>query len=100
MQKKVPFNFKKIKHEKELERVHDFLNDCILQPFLSEKENSQIAIAGYFDGKPGSMIAVEQRNHYPKGISAVVLNRTVEHHDRSEEHTSELPSRGSIVTRL
>jgi|GEM_PF-4733639 len=103
MQKKVPFKFKKIKHEKELERFHDFLNDCILQPFLSEKEYSQIAIAGYFDGNPGSMIAVEQRNHYPKGISAFVINRTVEHHDiigRISEYLNEIKYNGFIEMEL
>lgn len=103
MQKKVPFKFKKINNEQELQSHRRFLNDSILQPYLSEKEYSQIAIAGYFDGSAGSMIAVEQKNHYPKGISAFVVNTTLENHDviaRISEYLNEIKYIGFIEFEL
>ena len=78
MEKKVPFKIKKIKTLKELETCIQYLPDCIMQPYLNDGEYLQIAIAGYFDGYSSSLIAVEQKNHYPKGISAFVIDKTNE----------------------
>lgn len=78
-QKNVPFKFRKINSRTELETLYPILNHCILQPYLDEKEHVQVAVAGYFDGLPTSLIAVEQKNHYPKGVSAYVIDKTGEY---------------------
>jgi len=75
---KVPFKFKKIKSKKEFDDLGAIVDDCLLQPYLDDKNYQQIAVAGYFNGHMNSLIAVEQKNHYPKGISAYVLDKTSE----------------------
>ena len=73
---KVPFKFKKVDNPEELLKLQELLDFCIVQPFLSDDLHSQLAVAGYFDGNPTSLIAVQQKCHYPKGISAYVVNQT------------------------
>lgn len=78
MEGKVPFKIKQINSGDELGRYLQYLPDCIMQPFLSEEEYCQMAVAGYFDGSTSSLIGVEQKNHYPRGISAFVVDKTSE----------------------
>lgn len=71
---KVPFKFKVIKGQKELDFIKRIIDDCILQPYLDQSDYSQLAVAGYFDGTESSLIAVKQYSQYPIGISALVVN--------------------------
>ena len=73
---KVPFKILKVNNSEELRTIEDLLKYCFVQPYLSDDKYSQIAVAGYFDGKSSSLIAVEQKKQYPKGISAYVVDRT------------------------
>lgn len=73
---KVPFKIRLVKNREEMKELEDMIEDCIIQPYLDPQEYNQIAIAGYFEGSAHSMIAVEQKNQYPIGISAYVVNRT------------------------
>lgn len=75
---KVDFKFKKINNQQELDEMSSSLNHIILQPYLEESLHDQIAIAGYFDGAENSLIAVKQLAHYPKGISAYVIDQSSE----------------------
>lgn len=69
---KVPFKFKVNYNREELESLISIKDHCIFQKYLDPKEYKQIAIAGYFTGHPESLISVEQLNHYPIGISALI----------------------------
>jgi|SRR5690606_3297978 len=73
---KVPFKFKKVNNKEELSRINTILEHCLIQPYLSDNFYNQVAIAGYFDGNEASLVAVQQKNHYPKGISAYVIDQT------------------------
>lgn len=77
MNDKVPFKFKKIQNRKELEELKSIVDNCLLQPYLDSQHYKQIAVAGYFNGHKNSLIAVEQKNQYPKGISAYVEDKTL-----------------------
>lgn len=96
---KVPFKFRKVNTPEELKSVGEALRHCIVQPYFSESDYSQIAVAGFFDGSASSLIAVEQKNHYPKGISAYVIDRTNTYRQPIEHITkylNELNYRGFI----
>jgi len=73
---KVPFKFKVIDNEGELSAIDESIDYCILQPYLDRKHYNQLAVAGYFDGTPGSLMAAKQFSQYPIGVSALVVNFT------------------------
>lgn len=73
---KVPFKFKVIHNQQELNGIEAFVNFCILQPYLERKNYNQLAVAGYFDGSPSSLMAAKQFSQYPIGVSALVVNFT------------------------
>lgn len=73
---KVPFKFKVIHNQKELNAMNKLIDNCILQPYLDKKNYNQLAVAGYFDGTQGSLMAVKQFSQYPIGVSALVVNFT------------------------
>lgn len=72
----VPFKFKVIHNQQELSGIEEFVDFCILQPYLDRKNFNQLAVAGYFDGSSGSLIAAKQYSQYPIGVSALVINFT------------------------
>src|SRR5690554_3183328 len=78
MTKRVPFKFKRIETRKEFEELGSIADACLLQPYLEDRNYRQVAIAGYYNGHKNSLVAVEQKNHYPKGISAYVFDKTSE----------------------
>ncbi|PWH86417.1 hypothetical protein [Brumimicrobium oceani] len=99
MKGNVSFKFKKIETKIEFDELGSIVKECLLQPYLDEKEYRQVAIAGYYNGYENSLIAVEQKNHYPKGISAYVVNKTAENKElifRIEEHLSDIDYKGFI----
>jgi len=68
----VPFKFKVLKTQDDLEKVIPYAANCIFQPYLNNQMFSQFAIAGYFTGDINSLIIVKQLNQYPVGISSFV----------------------------
>lgn len=72
----VPFKFKVIHNQQELSGIEVFVDFCILQPYLDRKNYNQLAVAGYFDGSLGSLMAAKQFSQYPIGVSALVINFT------------------------
>jgi predicted ATP-grasp superfamily ATP-dependent carboligase len=71
---RVPFKFKVINNQIEFNDIGDLLDFCILQPYLDKTSYNQLAVAGYFDGTVGSLIAAKQFSQYPIGISAFVVD--------------------------
>lgn len=73
---KVPFKFKVIHNQQELGAIDELIDFCILQPYLDKNKYNQLAVAGYFDGTTGSLMAARQFSQYPIGVSALVVNLT------------------------
>lgn len=69
---KVPFKTKLVQDRNDFEIVKPYLQNCIVQEYLSSDDFKQISIAGYFSGMPESLIAVQQLNQYPEGVSSYV----------------------------
>lgn len=96
---KVDFKFKKINNQTELDSIMPVIEHVILQPYLEETDYDQVAIAGYFDSTSNSLIAVTQIAHYPKGISAYVIDQTNKFQDTIKQITqflNEINYRGFI----
>ncbi len=69
----VNFRLKILKNENELNEIKHCAEYCIFQPYLSQQEYNQYAIAGYYTGNVNSLIVVKQLSQFPMGTSAFVM---------------------------